>query len=318
MPLDDRQEQKLDLAARAAWLYYIGGNTQDEIAKKLGVSRQAAQRLVSLAVSEKLIKFRLDHQIGECERLAEDLRARFGLQVCEVAPSDPATGDPVPGIADRASAYLQNLLAQRTPLLLAFATGRTLRAAVDQLPRMSCPQHKVVSLVGNMTRDGRASRYDVVMRLADRVGAECFPMPMPVIADSVEERQVLVSQRAYTNVRDLAGAAKVTFVGIGEVRWHGPLHRDGFVSDEELAELLDMGAVGDSSAWVFDQDGHILKGSVADRLIGIPLESPPQRLTIGTAGGAEKAAAIKAALAGRLISGLFTDETAARAILSQP
>ena len=318
MPLDDRQEQKLDLAARAAWLYYIGGNTQDEIAKKLSVSRQAAQRLVSLAVSERLIKFRLDHPIGECERLAEDLRARFGLQVCEVAPSDPADGDPVRGIAERGSAYLQNLLAQRAPLLLAFATGRTLRSTVDQLPRMNCPQHKVVSLVGNMTRDGRASRYEVVMRLGDRVGAEAFPMPMPVIADSLQEQQLLISQRAYRNVRDLAAAASVTFVGIGEIRWNGPLHRDGFVSDAELAELLNMGAVGDTSAWVFDQDGRILTGSVADRLIGIPLECPPRQLTIAVAGGTDKAAAIRAALVGQLVSGLFTDESAARAILSLP
>ena len=60
----DADSDRLDDAARAGWLYYIAGNTQDEIAKKLGVSRQTAQRLVSLAVSEKLIKVRLDHPIG--------------------------------------------------------------------------------------------------------------------------------------------------------------------------------------------------------------------------------------------------------------
>ncbi len=318
MPLDDRQAQKLDLAARAAWLYYVGGNTQEEIAKKLSVSRQAAQRLVSLAVSENLIRFHLDHPIGECEALAEDLRERYGLQLCEVAPVDPSSSDPVPGIAERASAYLQNLLTQRAPLVLAFATGRTLRATIDQLPRMSCPQHKVVSLVGNMTRDGRASRYEVVMHLADRVGAECFPMPMPVIADTAQERALLQSQRSYKNVSALAATAKVAFLGIGEVVWGGPLHRDRFVNDEELAELLNLGAVGDSSAWIFDQDGQILSGSVADRAIGIPLDSPPQRLTIAVAGGAGKAVAIRAALLGKLISGLITDESAARAILALP
>lgn len=46
------RDRKLDLAARAAWLYYIASNTQDEIAAKLDVSRQVAQRLVALAVSE--------------------------------------------------------------------------------------------------------------------------------------------------------------------------------------------------------------------------------------------------------------------------
>jgi DNA-binding transcriptional regulator LsrR (DeoR family) len=50
----DQETSRLDDAARAGWLYYVAGNTQDEIARKLGVSRQSAQRLVSLAVSEKL------------------------------------------------------------------------------------------------------------------------------------------------------------------------------------------------------------------------------------------------------------------------
>ena len=69
-----------DEAARAGWLYYVGGNTQDQIATKLGVSRQSAQRLVSLAVSEGLIKVRLDHPIANCMELgrapALALRAR--------------------------------------------------------------------------------------------------------------------------------------------------------------------------------------------------------------------------------------------------
>jgi DNA-binding transcriptional regulator LsrR (DeoR family) len=36
--------KRLDDAARAAWLYYVAKNTQDEIAQKLDVSRQSAQR----------------------------------------------------------------------------------------------------------------------------------------------------------------------------------------------------------------------------------------------------------------------------------
>ena len=32
---------RLDDAARAGWLYYVAGNTQDQIAAKLGVSRQS-------------------------------------------------------------------------------------------------------------------------------------------------------------------------------------------------------------------------------------------------------------------------------------
>ena len=43
------ERSRLDDAARAGWLYFVAGNTQDEIARKLNVSRPSAQRLVSLA-----------------------------------------------------------------------------------------------------------------------------------------------------------------------------------------------------------------------------------------------------------------------------
>ena len=90
---------RLDDAARAGWLYFVAGNTQDEIARKLGVSRQSAQRLVSLAVSEKLIKFRLDRPIARCMELSRQLSHRFGLQSCEIVPSDSGAPELITGVA---------------------------------------------------------------------------------------------------------------------------------------------------------------------------------------------------------------------------
>src|SRR6202044_4101516 len=87
----DQDGLRLDDAARAGWLYYVAGNTQDEIARKLGISRQTAQRLVSLAMSERLIKVRLDHPIARCMELSSALRQRYDLHLCEVSPSDPTS-----------------------------------------------------------------------------------------------------------------------------------------------------------------------------------------------------------------------------------
>ena len=97
---------RLDDAARAGWLYYVAGNTQDEIAAKLRISRQSAQRLVSLAVSEGLVKVRLDHPLAECLELAVRLRERFGLQLCEVVPTDPTSESSTLGIAEAAAAIM--------------------------------------------------------------------------------------------------------------------------------------------------------------------------------------------------------------------
>ena len=68
------------------------------IARKMGVSRQTAQRLVSLAMSERLIRVQLDHPITQCMEIAQTLVERYGLRQCEVVPSDPGSASTVLGI----------------------------------------------------------------------------------------------------------------------------------------------------------------------------------------------------------------------------
>ena len=103
----DSGSRRLDDAARAGWLYYVAGNNQEAIAQKLGVSRQTAQRLVSLSVSEGLIKVRLDHPIAQCMELAADLHSRYALDLVEVVPSDPDSKSTTSGVAEAAAAEIE-------------------------------------------------------------------------------------------------------------------------------------------------------------------------------------------------------------------
>ena len=312
----ESQEGKLDLAARAAWLYYIGGRTQDQIASTLNISRPAAQRLVAFAVSEKLIKFRLDHPLAECMEIAQTLLDRFGLAFCDIVPADPSQPEAHAGAAISAAKWLEQYAAQSAPMVLAMGTGRTLRAAVAEVSPMSRPQHKIISRVGNMARDGSASAFDVAMRLADHVGAQRYPMPMPVVAETEEERELLQAQRSFRTLCDLAAQAKATFVGIAGIGWNTAMHRDGFITDAELANLSERGAVGEITGWAFDADGRLLDGSVNARVVSLPLEQPASRLVVAVGVGPDKVAPIHAALRGKLISGLITDELTARAVLA--
>lgn len=313
----ERRDRKLDLAAHAAWLYYIAGNTQEEVATKLNVSRQAAQRLVALAVSEKLIKFRLDHPLSECIELAEALRDRFQLSLCEVVPSDGSEINSFNGIGVCAANHLENYLIAKTPTILAFSSGRTLRTMVEQIPAMDQPHHKIVSIIGNMSHCGRAGRYEVVMHLSDRVGSQAYPVPTPVVATSIKERQLLQTQRSFITVKNLAEQAKATFVGISHIAWNAPLHKDGFIDDDEIAELIELGAIGEIAGWAYDRQGVLLQQGTNSRVASVPLQQPAQRLVIGVAGGAKKAEAILAALRGQLITGLITDEATVQLLLAK-
>src|SRR6201993_4422136 len=99
MTANESEKSRLDDAARAGWLYFIAGHTQDEIAKMLQVSRASAQRLVSLCLAERLITFRPEHPIAACMELASQLKSRFDLVHCDVVPTDPSAPLSTAGIA---------------------------------------------------------------------------------------------------------------------------------------------------------------------------------------------------------------------------
>jgi DNA-binding transcriptional regulator LsrR (DeoR family) len=312
----EAEDGRLDEAARAGWLYYVAGNTQDEIARKLGISRQSAQRLVSLAISERLIKVRLDHPIARCLELGDALKNRFDLKYCEVAPTDPSSSSSTLGIAQVAAAELERWLRNPEPAIIGIGTGRTMRAVADQLPAMECPQHKLVALVGTTKTDGSASFYDVIIRVSDTIRAPHYPMPLPVVARSVEERQLLTSLASVRSVLALIESADVSFVGVGAVSDNAALVQDGIVTREEAEALRAAGAVGEITGWSFDAQGRLVEGSINDRVASAPLR-PAAGLMIGVAMGPTRRAALRGALAGGLISGLVTDEATAEHLLQR-
>lgn len=312
----DAGTTRLDDAARAGWLYYIGGNTQDQIARKLGVSRQTAQRLVSFAVTEGLVKVRIDHPIAACLDLAERLRQRFALDFVEVVPTDPESPSTTLGVSQAGAVEIERWLARSEPIVMAIGTGRTLKAAIEQLPTMDCQHHKVVSLTGNIAPDGSAAYYNVIFTVADMVKARSFPMPLPVIASSPEEREMLHSQPMIASTLALAAKADVTFVGIGDLGPKAALFVDGFISADDLRALQKAGAVGEIVGRAFDAEGRMIDGGTNDRVASAPLPSRETSLVIGLAMGAAKHPAIHAAVNRRLVNGLVTDEATATALLS--
>lgn len=311
----DVKSDRLDAAARAGWLYYVAGNKQDEIAQKLNVSRQTAQRLVSLALDEKLVKIRIDHPIADCIELSHRLTEEYGLQYCDVAPSDPDAPDLLTGIAIAGAAELQRVLELDKPQVIALGTGRALRACIEQLPRMDCPHHHIVSVVGNTTLDGSATPYNTVVRMAARTAAPYNPLSVTVFARTKKDRSTLHALEPVKKTLQLCANADVTFVGIGSVGADSPVVVDGLLARDEVRALERLGAVGEVIGWTYDRHGQLIDGFSNDRNTSAPLVLDSDKPVIGIAMGQRKLAAMSGALRGKLINGLITDENTARALL---
>src|SRR5690606_20582791 len=128
------------------------------------------------------------------------------------------------------------------------------------------------SLIGNIAPDGSASFFDVVMRLADRVHAPHYPMPVPVIGPTAEENAAFHALPPVAKVANLARNADVIFVGVGQMSDDAPLLQDGFVTRDELLQMRAAGATGEVAGWVYDSDGNYLDVGTNLRTGGVRIQ----------------------------------------------
>lgn len=307
-----REDHKLDQAVRAAWMSWVGKLTQDEIAREMGVSRQTAQRLVAQAMAAGVVKVRIDHPLVDCLDLGQRLKDRFGLRMATVTPD--AGGRT--GVAMQVAELIETTLSRARPVTLAMGTGRMLRAGVAQMHRIDCPQHRIVSLTGNIARDGSAAYYNVLYSLSELVTAHSYPLMVPVIAESSEERQALHRQPGIRRVMQMADQADAAIIGLGDLGPQAPLLADKFLTAEEVAALNARGAVGEILGRPFDIRGRLLP--LDGRVASAQLPPLDRAEVIAVAHGPAKHAPVLGALNGRLINGLICDEAMARWLLAQP
>ncbi len=95
-----------------------------------------------------------------------------------------------------------------------------------------------------------------------------------------------------------------------------PLLLDGFLAEDEWRELLDLGAVGEVAGRAYDTDGRYLDSPLIARMMSFQVRCLRHaRMVVGIACGKAKIEPLRAAIKGRIINALVTDESSARALL---
>ena len=173
---------------------------------------------------------------------------------------------------------------------------------------MSCLQH-LSGFIGSqqvrlVTLSGGVGPY---MTGIGQLDAACSVsiIPAPLRVSSAEVAEILRRESSVRDVILAATAADAAVVGIGAIdqRRDATILRSGYISEGEQLMYARKGAVGDILGYFLQADGRPVEGLEIHReLLG--------------AGGEEKAQAIYAALIGKRINGLVTEETTARAVLT--
>lgn len=311
------RDDESSMAARAAWLHYAGGLTQSEVAKRLGLTSLKAHRLITKANQDGLVKVYIDGDVSECVALETELCARHGLDYCEVVPQFDDEDLPLKALGIAGAQYLKRAIERGEETLIGVGHGRTLAACVEYLPRTAAGATRFVSLLGGLTRKFSANPHDVIHRLAERTGAEAYVMPVPMFANTAEDRAVLLGQKGVGDVLDLARAADLLLAGIGTTEREASLVATGMVERGEMQEVKRGGGVGELLGHFFDADGKPFETALSGRVLALGREALANRKIVALAGGKVKIRAVRAVLASRHLTVLITDERTARALVEE-
>jgi DNA-binding transcriptional regulator LsrR (DeoR family) len=307
-----------DLLTFAAWLYYVDGLTQSDVAQRLGVSRASVVNYLQDARTRGIVSIRLDPAAASRIGLARRLAERFGLVAAHVIPSIPDGGDagrPDRRIGAAGARILSDMLKPGDTVGVAW--GRTVLAAARATVASEVKGLTIVQASGSSLSTDDFSPELCTSLLANQLGARCLNFHAPVVLSSRALRDQLLAepslQRQFEHIR----AADIILFGVGDIGPGSTFAGSGMADEAELAELRETEAIGIVIGRLIDAKGEAVASDLDARIVGISLaelKQVPVRLCV--AGGAHKRAAIAAALTGGCATHFVTDAATAEALLA--
>lgn len=311
-----------DLAIYVAWLSYVGGYTQAQIANRLSLSRAKVHRLIGEAHRAGYVHVYIDRSPQRLVAYEDRIAHHFGLSQCLIVPDVEDPNDRhgnVVALGSAAARYVHGRIASGEVASLGVSWGRSLAEMTRQLPHEARPNLAIVSLMGSLTQQSAINPFDVVYRLAECTGGQGFFLPVPFIADSIEDRQVLMAQRSVADALARARNVDLGVVGIGAMALDQPMFMEdrGLLGARHLEELIEAGAVGELVGHFLDHCGQPVSKQINQRTIGLSMDELAEREIVAVTGGADKGPAIQSVLRSGVIDRLIIDETAARSLLEE-
>ena len=296
---------------RAAWMYYIDGMTQAEIAKTLGVNRIQITRVIAEARKRGEVQIRIQSDLTPLMELQVALERRYGLEQAIVAPRSHPAVDPTRAIAAAAGAYVSGIM--RNNLTIGVGWGRTLYSMVPFIEGRPLSGVRVVSLLGGISQAKRFNPAEFAWQFAELFDAEGFLIPAPAIVDSKQTKHALLEHCGLDQILQMAEDCDVALLSCGGITSMTTSYRLGHVSEAERQSLLAAGAVGDILYNFLGRDGAPVAHPVNDRSISLSTDRLQRiRNKVLISGGEEKGPIILGVLEALKPNVLITDEVTAQ------
>lgn len=306
------------LTASIARRFYLENRSKSEIADEFMISRFKVARILAEAVAQGIVQIDVTVPVRIDVDLSLALQQRFGLsrviviEACEdVHEMHP--DEVVQWLGAAAARLISDIVDDDDVLGLAW--GRSVEALGRAITKLARCQ--VVQLTGSHPDEWDSyAAVSAVLRAAAIGGGTAFPLHVPLIVPNAFTATILGKQPGI--VATLAQFEQVSTAVVEIGAWAPTLSTIyDALTERERETYRDLGVCAETCGHLFDVNGIVVPTEFSDRVISIEVEKLrkiPE--VIGIAGDAQKADAICAVLKSGLLTGIITDGSVARRILS--
>lgn len=295
---------------RASRLYYELGETQNQIAELLGITRPQVSRLLKRARAEGIVEIRIVDTTAVDSPAGDVLRRRYDLDQVHLAPTIAGPEDLTRRMVGRLAAEVLRV-AVRPGTTVGIGNGASVLATADALEESATPVAvTVVPLCGGFWSTGQ--EREPYRRIAEALGAQVRGLMAPGLVDDAATRTALVAHAGIRAIAELWERLDVALFGIGGPAWSVSLVGEAIERQLEAAE-----AVGEVLVAPFDIDGRFVCPALRDRVIAFDARNLGRvPAAIGLASGEAKVRPILGALRAGIVRALVTDVATAEAVVA--
>lgn len=296
----------------AANLYYKDKLSQQEIAKKMNISRPWVSKLLTRAEADGIVKIEIISPYIYDGSLEKELTEKYGLEHVEIIHNNRDTN----AIAIAAAKYLLSILQANDTIGIGW--GTSVSCLISHITStIAYPQVHVFPLAGSFGEESNFVPNVSTLRLSEALGASAHTLHIPARCYSAEEHKILSENQETINVLEQAEHSDILLLGIGVVE-DSFSSRYGLFTEDDIQKMHAQKAMGDVALQYFDKSGTPIHTEATELLIKADIfkASANARISIGMALGLHKANIIHIALEKKLVNVFFTDEETALALLS--
>jgi DNA-binding transcriptional regulator LsrR (DeoR family) len=301
---------------KAAWLYYTHGLRQDEVARRLNISRASVAMYLRKARETGIVNISTSTQLFTEDVLARQIEDAFGLSSVWVVPEERQAPDAGAQVAAVAAGVFVEQVGRGDRIGVAW--GRTVYALADMMSFADLQDVTVVQLCGNLGAPYSYRPDQCTTEIARRLNAKGLNFYAPLVltsealAQALREEPVIREQLASIAECDLA------LFSIGSVDEDSHVVKCGALTPGEMHALRDAGAAGVIAGQMIDRDGKLLDCGYNRRVISADLASIraiPKRMVVVQ--DDNKLMPLLAALSGGMCTHLVLTAALARGLVGQ-